>query len=188
MKLKLTHIANSFALLTAIVAAPAAMAADGTITFNGTVSATTCSIAAGGGATGSNNMTVTLPTVSAAALNATGSTAGRTPFSIVLTGCSGSSTQVSTFFENGTLVDQATGQLALSTGSTAQNVEVALLNNSQDAIVVGAPTLSGQKSQTVALNSGGSTALNYFAEYIATGGAATPGTVNTTVSYSLVYQ
>ncbi|WP_245746881.1 fimbrial protein [Paraburkholderia lycopersici] len=165
------------------------MAADGgTITFNGNVSATTCTINAGGGATGSGgDMTVTLPSVSASMLGASGATAGRTPFSIILSGCSGSATQVSTFFANGTLVDQTTGQLILDSTSGAKNVEISLLGESQAPIVVGAPN-GQQNSQLVTLNSSGPTTLKYFAQYIGTGKTVTPGSVSSQVSYSLTYQ
>lgn len=68
-------------------------AADGTITFNGVVTASACtaitSVTADSVATGSPiNATLTLPNVTATTLNAAAGTyAGQTPFSIQLAGC-----------------------------------------------------------------------------------------------------
>nr|WP_244117630.1 fimbrial protein [Burkholderia contaminans] len=165
------------------------MAADGEVTFNGNVLATTCTIGAGGGAVGDRNMTVKLPSVSVSALAKAGDIAGRTPFSILLTGCTGGSTKVSAVFEPGDTVDSSTGRLKLiSTGDTdtvAKNVEINLLNSSQKPLRAG--VASGQQnSQVVTLKDGGAT-LTYFAEYYATG-TATAGSANTRVQYSLDYQ
>ncbi|WP_175425651.1 fimbrial protein [Trinickia violacea] len=128
-----------------------------------------------------------LPSLSPAALPSAGAVAGTTPFSIILTGCTGTASTVQTFFENGSLVDQANGRLNITTASTAENVQIALLNDSQTMMVVGGPD-GTQKSQSVSINKNdGPTTLNYFAQYYATG-AASPGTVNSNVSYSLIYQ
>ncbi|WP_330732926.1 fimbrial protein [Burkholderia territorii] len=110
------------------------MAADGEISFNGKVLSTTCTIGAGGGATGNKNMTVKLPSVSASALANSGDVAGRTPFSIQLSGCTGDSTNVSTVFESGDTVDTVSGRLNLVTAGAdpvATNVQINLLNDSQ---------------------------------------------------------
>lgn len=191
MNFKAIHIAHALAVLTAIAAAPAAMAADangGTITINGAVSANSCTITPGGGASGTSDMTVKLPNVSSSELAANGATAGRTPFSIILSGCSGSSTYVTTFFANGSMVDQATGQLVIASGTgAASGIEISLLNNTQAPITVGAP-VGTQNSQKVGLNSSGNTELKYFAQYIGTGKPVSPGSVSTQVQYSLTYE
>src|SRR5690606_11398524 len=96
---------NYFAVLMLAIVPLAANAADGTITFVGQVTDKTCTIATPGGV----NQVVTLPTVSRATLGAAGATAGRTPFSINLTGCSAG--DVATYFEPGATVDFATGRL-----------------------------------------------------------------------------
>lgn len=166
-----------------------AMAADGEIAFTGKVLATTCSIGAGGGATGNKNMTVKLPSVSASALAGAGNVAGRTPFSIVLSGCTGDSTKVSTVFEAGDTVDAGSGRLNLvsagANDTVATNVQINLLNDQQKPIVAGAAG-GQQNSQVVTLTDGAAT-LNYFAEYYATG-KSTAGSANTRVQYSLDYQ
>ncbi|WP_441602038.1 fimbrial protein [Cupriavidus basilensis] len=172
-----------------MASAPAAMAADGEITFSGQVLSTTCTITGGGGATGTSNMTVKLPTVSVSSLGSSGDTAGRTPFSINLSGCTAGSTKVSTYFEAGNTVDQASGQINLiddgSGKPVAANVRIRLLNNAQNPIVAGAP-VGTQNSQTVDLN-GGAASLQYYAEYVATG-KATAGTADSRIQYSLNYQ
>ncbi|MGU7785166.1 fimbrial protein [Burkholderia sp. PU8-34] len=177
------------AAVAAVATMAPAMAADGEIAFTGKVLSTTCTISAGGGATGSKNMTVKLPSVSASALGAAGDSAGRTPFSIVLSGCSGDSTKVSTVFEPGDTVDSGTGRLKLvsaGTGDTvAANVQIGLLNDKQQPIMAGSPG-ANQNSQAVTMTDGGAT-LQYFAEYHATG-KASAGSANTRVQYSLDYQ
>ena len=180
--MKKTLLSTLLAAASLIALAPVAHAADGTITFTGQITAQTCTIAGNGG---SNNFTVTLPTVSVSSLATAGATAGRTPFSIALSNCTPNTGNVSTYFEAGPTIDTATGQL-LNASGTAKQVEVGLLNSDSSAIMLGAAQAS-QNSEVVALTSGAAT-LNYSSQYVATGGAATAGTVNTTVMYSMTYQ
>ncbi|UVE69752.1 type 1 fimbrial protein [Burkholderia pyrrocinia] len=188
-KISIARLVQGAAAAAVLASMAPAMAADGEIQFSGKVLSTTCSIGAGGGATGNKNMTVKLPSVSQSALEAEGNVAGRTPFSIVLSGCTGESTKVSTVFESGDNVDSASGRLNLvSAGvedAVAQNVQIGLLNDQQRPIKAG---FAGeqQNSQVVALKDGGAT-LNYFAEYHATG-KAVAGSANSRIQYSLDYQ
>lgn len=159
-----------------------AMAADGTITITGAVTDTTCNVAVNGG---SANATVVLPTVSASTLAAAGNTAGTTPFSIALTGCTGITLNTArTWFETGSNVDTVTGRLN-STGS-ATNVQVELLNSAQNPIVAGGtPGSTTQNDVPVDISSGSGT-LNYYARYYAKGPSAA-GSVATQVDYTIVY-
>lgn len=158
-----------------------AMAADGTITINGTITDTTCDISVNNQ---SKDATVTLPTISTAALPAVGSTAGATPFTIALTNCAGASMNTaSTFFEAGTYVEQSSGRLKNSASGTAGNVQVELLNANLGSIMAG--NSYNQGDVAVDISSGGGV-MNYFARYYATG-VVTPGTVNTQVDYTIVY-
>lgn len=188
-KINIARIVQGLAAVGIIASMSPAMAADGELAFNGKVLSTTCSIGAGGGATGSKNLTVKLPSVSTSTLAAAGNVAGRTPFSIVLSGCTGDSTKVSTVFEPGDTIDAASGRLNLvSAGAddtVAKNVQINLLNDKQKPIVAGAAA-GQQNSQQVTLTNGGAT-LNYFAEYYATD-KAVAGSANTRVQYSLDYQ
>ncbi|MFC5527344.1 fimbrial protein [Rhodanobacter ginsengisoli] len=155
-----------------------ARASDGTITINGQVNAATCTVAV----TGTSGSTVTLPTVATTVLGAAGNTAGQTAFSIGLTGCSSGVTKAATYFEAGPNVNAA-GRL--NNSGLASNVNVQLVNSDGTTpIVIGsAAPSSGVGSFAV---SGGTATLNYFARYYATG-AAGPGDVATSVTFSMVY-
>lgn len=166
-----------------------AHAADGTITINGTVTDTTCSI--NGVASGSPaDVSVTLPTVPTGSLASAGAVAGTSnlgDITFTLSGCSGAATKAVAHFENGPTVDQSSGYLLnKASASPATNVEVRLLNASMQPINV----LTGANN-TVSTNgaaiASGSATLNYFAQYYATG-AAQPGSVNTSVQYTMQYQ
>jgi major type 1 subunit fimbrin (pilin) len=164
-------------------------AADGTISFLGTVSDSTCSI--NGVTSGSAaDVSVTLPTVPASSLAAQGAVAGTsspTDLTFALTGCTGTATKVVAGFENGPTVDQDTGYLTNQAGAgAASNVQVRLLNSSMLPIKI-----TTGENNTLAGNSAkitdGAANLKYFAQYYATG-AATAGTVNTSVQYTMQYQ
>lgn len=166
-----------------VLATSSAFAADGTITINGQVTAKTCTINTVKG----KDFTVTLPTVSQSVLAAAGDTAGRTPFTINLTGCTAAS-KVATYFEPGATVDFNTGRLNNASG-TATNVQVQLLGSSNEVIPVLAAGAGGVQanSQLVTVSSTGAADLNYYAQYYATG-ASTPGNVATSVKYTIIYQ
>ncbi|MFL9878968.1 fimbrial protein [Herbaspirillum rhizosphaerae] len=167
------------ALLTIATLAPlASFAADGTITFSGSITAQTCTINGG-----TPNLAVTLPKISATALAVAGAKAGATPFTIALTGCTPASGNVRAFFEVGANVDTATGRLK-NTG-TATNVQIGLTNVDGSNIAVGAA--SGAQGTTYVPISSGNANLTYMAQYVATG-AATSGTVTTSVTYTIEFQ
>jgi len=177
---------SAAALLMSSAFAASAFAADGTITFNGKITDTTCTISVDGG---NKDATVTLPTVSASTLAAIGATAGATPFTISLSNCSGTSlTTASTYFEPGAYVDSTTGRLNID--STAEDaatlVQVQLLNADRNPIIAGTSVSNGQNDIPVDISSGSGT-LNYFAQYYATG-ASTAGSVTTQVDYTMVYE
>lgn len=184
MKMNKTAIALAVFGLTG---AGSALAADGTITFNGKITDQTCEITTPGG----KDFTVTLPTVSAQTLAAAGEVAGRTPFAINLSNCSAG--QVATYFEPGPTVDYNTGRLnnqidAASNGAT--NVQIQLLGENNGFLPVLAAGANGAQTNsqwvTVA-NEGDGADLNYYAEYYATA-AAGAGDVSTNVQYTIIYQ
>lgn len=158
----------------------ASHAADGTISFNGSIVAQTCTINGNGG--GSKDFAVQLPTVSASALNGAGQVAGRTPFNIQLTGCSGTG-NVHAYFESGATTNVSTGNLILNAGG-ADNVEIGLLNSDLSPIMAGAADAS-QNSKGVPIASGTAT-LSYYAQYVATDVAGS-GPADSSVMYTLVY-
>lgn len=181
---KLLLTASSSLLLAS--AASQAFAYDGVITFNGTVTAETCTISAAGG---TNNGTVTLPTVATSALAKAADTAGSTQFTIALSNCSGAAKQAAAWFESGSNVNPATGRL-INTG-TASNVDVALYNiGATNPINVGQGNGFGTSGSpfNITGSAGSATAtLNYQAKYYATA-AATAGSVVASVNYTIQYQ
>ena len=175
-------IKTSNALIAAIASvfiAQSAFAVDGTITINGQITDTTCSIAVNNG---TNDGTVTLPTVSANALSSIGSVAGTTPFNIVLSGCAGSTlNNAYAYFEPGPTVETSTGRLNNSSG-TATGAQVRLLDKVSMPIVVGGTSQGGVVEDV----SGGGATLGYYAQYYANS-AVTAGVVATQVNYTIVY-
>ena len=160
-------------------------AADGLITIKGQIVDTTCTVSVNGGA---KDTTVTLPKVSSSSLGAYGQTAGATPFSIALSGCTGvSMTTASTHFEPGSHVDGLTGRLNndLTAADAATNVQVELLNSKMSPIKAGAAN-ADQNDIPVDISTG-SGLLNYYAQYYATD-LASPGAVSTLVNYTITYQ
>lgn len=167
-----------------LAAAPlAASAADGTITFNGEITDKTCTVSTPQG----KDFTVTLPTVGASALAASGQVAGRTPFSINLTQCDAGS--VATYFEPGATIDASSGRLNnTATANAATQVQLQLLGSNNLALPVAAGG-AGQpqtNSQWVTVAADGSANLNYAVEYYAQG-AVSPGEVTSSVKYTIIY-
>jgi major type 1 subunit fimbrin (pilin) len=159
-----------------------AYASDGTISFTGNISTTTCSISVAGSG---NNGAITLPSISTKALSAALATAGTAPFSISLSGCTGAATQAAIWFENDSNVNAA-GRL-INTG-TASNVDVAIYNTaSSTPIPIGQTSSVFGSSGTAFPISSGSATLKYLAKYYATG-VATAGTVVASVNYTVQYQ
>ncbi|AIO44528.1 fimbrial protein [Burkholderia cenocepacia] len=181
---KITTLMSAVALATG-VAANIAHASDGSINFQGAVIASTCKIS---NVAADGNLAVMLPDVGTGQLSAAGMSAGRTPFSFQLTGCSTSAdapTLVGVSFEAGPSVNLATGRLKpIDMPNPASNVELALLNDKYQPIKVGAD-YTEQNSQAVSIVDGGAT-LQYAVEYVATG-VATAGDASSYVTYSLVY-
>lgn len=177
----------SAALLAATAAvgfAPTAQAVDGTINITGQVVGQTCKVE--GTAFGTQaTKNVALPLVLAPVLNAAGNTANKTPFSLSITGCDPALSTVQTQF-SGANIDATTGNLKLTGTGTATNVEIQLLNASNQVMPLNGSTATAQNSQVVSL-SGGAATMNYSAQYIAVGGAAGAGSANTSVEFTMNY-
>ncbi|RQR53132.1 type 1 fimbrial protein [Burkholderia sp. Bp9125] len=181
----------------AFMAMNAAHASDGKIEFAGSVVASTCQVNGG-----TKDLTVTLPQASTNQLTAVGATAGRTPFTLALSGCTTDSKdgegqsisapvkKVSVAFEPGATVDLGSGRLKLQGDGAAGNVQIQILNDQYKAIKIGADS----KDQGVQIadidtsESGTGTAtLQFAAEYYATSATVTGGSANSHVTYSLTY-
>ncbi|GLQ99497.1 fimbrial protein [Dyella mobilis] len=180
----------------AAVAPQAATAAttssSGTLTINGLVTGSTCSVAINGGTA---NATITLPTVATSELSAAGNTAGWTAVTFAFSGCTltgnnstGTAiTSVLPYFQQGATT-ASDGNLTNATGS-AGNVEVAFSNTNSGAtaslVKMNQPV--GSQNVTAATVTGGAATEKLYAGYYATG-ASTAGTVATTVQYDIAYQ
>ena len=178
--MKLVHVLAGIALL---AASSAAAARDGTIHFEGSVIAPTCVLTNGPSPA---DIRVKLPAVAVSALSAAGEVAGRTPFIIRVADCDASTTQVQTFFEPGPTINTSSNNLTLQGGTgIAGNVQLQLLNADHSQVLLGNP-LGLQNTQSVAVEGGGA-ALRYYAQYVATG-AATAGSANSSVTFTMIYQ
>lgn len=170
---------------------PTALAADtGTITFSGQVLNSTCSVSGNGG---SNDFTVTLPTVQKSALPSSGAySAGARPFTLNLTGCPVNATpvKVGAQFYSSKADAKLLGGLQNATGpGYASGVAVQLLDKDGGAVAIGnaAPSGNADVTNQVAVNGSGNATLNYSAQYYVTGTVGA-GTVSTFVQYVINYQ
>lgn len=169
-----------------LLSASGAHAADGTITITGQVVDSSCAIAVNGG---TGDATVVLPSVSKTTLANPDDVAGSTAVNMTLSGCPATGS-VRAYFE-ALNVDQSTGHLINTASATpAENVQVQVTNASGSAIDL--RTNDNSTNSFVAFTDDGAgvgTAnLQYGVQYIATGGAATAGQVETQLVYSLDYQ
>ncbi|GLQ49540.1 fimbrial protein [Dyella flava] len=173
-----------------MLASQAAMAADGTITFNGSISAVTCTVHGGTAGSNSGNFTVTLPTVASSAFaSGVGSTAGATPYNIYVgaageAGCT-NGTQVSVHYEpTSPRVDPATGNLKLDTGTgVATGVQLQLLNAGNQSAI----NLANAPDSTPITIAGNTATLPFYAQYVSTATGVTAGTANSSVLYTVKY-
>lgn len=193
MNLKPTLLAASLALATgALALAPAAFAADGTITINGQVVAATCNISFNGGtaATAPVNGTVTMPPVATSSLATAGSVAGAMPFSIGISGCTAEASKNMVTVFSGANINTTDGNLTIAAGAgNATNVEVQLANAATPG--TGLKLNLGEDNQgvtPVAVSAAGNATANFVAQYYASAANATAGTVTTSVNYTLVYE
>jgi len=184
-----TLLSAAMAATLGFVAAGTASAADGKISFKGTISDVTCTVTGGAGTdAGVQNFTVTLPTVGKTALATSGSRAGDTLFSVIFggagqTGCTNGKVASLRFEAAQSPVDAATGRLINSTGAgSAAVVQVGLLNNSKQDINL----YSGANSPSATI-AGNTATVNYWAQYYAPAAGVTAGSVDTYVMYSVVY-
>ncbi|MFJ2364010.1 fimbrial protein [Pseudomonas sp. NPDC087697] len=164
-----------------------AFAASGnTISFKGQVSDQTCQVSVNGNAA---NPIILLPTVAASDLSAVGSTAGQTPFTIAVSGCTAptSGLAIKTTFLGKDVT--TAGNLGNSSGATkggATNVQIQLMDadkGGKPVVLNGITSVAG-----LALAAGEQTASHDFAvRYISETGGATAGTVSASAQYSLDY-
>ncbi|HEV6965651.1 type 1 fimbrial protein [Roseateles sp.] len=158
------------------LAAGGAYAVDGTVTVTGTVTGVTCLISA---------PAVTLPTVSTTALASNGAVAGLTSWTVTTSGCTGTgATATNAYIEPGSTINTS-GRITKTSG-TATNVEVQMLTSGMvvmDLSKTYGSQYAGQTTNTVALNSG----QTFYLRYYATPSGAGAGTFTSSFTYTLVY-
>lgn len=197
MNVRIKRAMAAAGIATAMALPMSSQASDGTITFTGAVTASTCTLSVNGG-NNAGTATVALPTVDTAALTNVSpkTTAAGTFFSIGVSACNAvadigvgpsAPTHVQIYFEAGPNVDQATGGLINTVGGS--NVEVNLYNAS-NATIVGTQIMPGTPTnQPTALTILAGGTQWFYAGYstAGAGAAATAGAVSTSVTYSLIY-
>ncbi|MCK9060528.1 type 1 fimbrial protein [Haemophilus influenzae] len=175
-------------------------APDGTITFNGRVVDQTCTVS-----TGTNgNFDVTLPTVNKTLLT-NGAIAGRTKFDIQLKGCKQATTQGTSnvrayFLPNTEYVDPNTHNLKnIASGSApAEHVQIQLTHADTSKVIAVGENVDTQENKpynswfnfendTAATGTAKAT-LTYYAQYVAVGGDAGEGVVQSKVEYNIIYK
>ena len=163
--------------MAALLAPLVASASDGTITFGGNLKTETCTI------TAPANFTVTLPTVPVSSLATLYDQAGETQFSIAVSNCTAVITGANVFFEDGPNV--LSFDDTLKNNGSATNVELVIKTadgGAIDLVSLGSIQYS-QFNSNISSNAG---RLDFRVAYIATG-LVTPGTVQSSVTYSMVY-
>ncbi|WP_431223619.1 fimbrial protein [Serratia sp. L9] len=183
-------LAMAFSMAIFGLASTSVSAIDGNINFLGEVTDTTCLIN-GTTPNGAVDVNVNLKAVQASSLSSSGTTANATPFKITLGGpgdlnCTNGKIAAVYFEPNSPAIDKTTGWLKnIETTNPASRVQVQILNGeTNDAINL----LTGVGNIAPKTIAGNTAEYNYFGQYIAVDGAATPGKVASTVRYSIVYQ
>lgn len=176
-------IALSAAL--AIGASFSASAQSGTITFNGEITATTCTITWPGSGGTATDPIVTLPTVPTTALASAGATAGKRAVSLVIGGSDAQCTSGLAAIELNPNRDanQANGYLNnTATVDPATNVQIALRDASDAPINIATPWRSAEIDLSTTQQ------IDFAAEYRSTAAAAGPGNVTASVGYTIDYK
>jgi len=186
--MKLIKFASAATLLLAAAGANAQSYGSGIIEFTGEVTDLTCTISGGAGASGTTNITVPMDPVEASALSASGATAGLHPYQLVIGGPGQGTCQngkVATLYFDPTAgqVDGANGNLRnQEPTSPAANTQIQVLY--KNAVVdfrdptfkIDAPAIVNNTS-----------VIDMASQYIANGGAAAPGFVQSAINYKVVY-
>jgi major type 1 subunit fimbrin (pilin) len=172
---------NKIAIVAAGLVLSTAALANNTIKFQGEVADQTCDISINGNA---STPLILLPTVATTALANPGDTAGQTPFTISLSGCtaSASATAIKTVFVGNNLT--ANGRMG-NTG-TAEGVSLQLVDPAAPTTPLDLTGQTGAAGLILAAND--NTAAHDFAVEYYSEGTIAPGSVLGSVQYSVSYQ
>ena len=183
---KTTQSIFAASALALLVMSASSQASDGTITFNGELTASTCDVIVDGQGA---DATIQLPIVSTADLKAASKVAGRTGFNMALNNCSGTLKTASAFFEAGATVGTVTGRLkntVTAPNGGATNVSLQLLDGDNSNVIQAGNQNQITNNSFVDVASGSGT-LSYAVQYYAEN-ATTPGLVSSNVVYSIMYK
>lgn len=150
------------------------------LSFGGALSTATCNI------TGPASFTVNLPTVAQTSFASIGVYAGTTQFSIALTGCTMGLTGANVFFESGPDVGPDAARGGLINRGTAGNVHLRLEDHKRTNVYLNFPVENYQYEYYIDNIESGAARLDFYVSYYATG-PVTPGTVNSSITYSMFY-
>lgn len=203
MEMKKTAMSSLFLLAAGV--GQYAVAATGTVDFEGEVTAETCyaNVNGSGASTGSANALIRLPSIGIGALPAAGATAGTTRFTIVVSQdaagtapCAATiaggvaASEVYAVFEAGPENDLQ-GRLVNSAGvGAAENVKLQLLNKDGMQILAGASgadASTAQRSTVETMVNARSPGLVHYVQYYATA-PAKAGLVTGKAIYTLAYK
>ncbi|QAU24793.1 type 1 fimbrial protein [Dyella sp. M7H15-1] len=189
--MKHIKLASAVAIAMGITFAGVASAASsngGTITFTGTVADTTCTVTGGSGTDGGQgNFSVALDNTQPSDLAAAGDTSEPKAFTVQIGApgqgsCTDGKVASMSFLTSSPRIDAATGALKNALSGEATNVQIQL-TDSNGAINLADPSYS-QQSPEIANNTA---SIPFSAQYLAVGGAATPGLISTSVVYAVNY-
>ncbi|KND60095.1 putative fimbrial protein [Candidatus Burkholderia verschuerenii] len=158
----------------ASMTANATMPFDGTIHFTGKALGSTCVVEGG-------ESYVTLPTFSINTMTA-GSTAGDTPFTVAVRNCAQTNTKVSVYWNS---TDTITENGRLKNNGTATGLELQLLN--ADGSVIDMSQGEGAQNSKGGTFVDGSASLPYVVRYYFATDRPSQGSIESYVTYSVVY-
>ncbi|MDN6859326.1 fimbrial protein [Pseudomonas sp. CAN2814] len=153
----------------------------GVINITGKVTETSCVLDSS-----ATNIDVRLPTVDKDSLAAAQATAGRTGFTMQVTGCA-DGVKVSAAFVPDSNVDTY-GNLKNSVSGGASNVQVQLLDQNQAVINVNTDDATSQQARAVTVSGSNPVTLQYYAQYYSQAGSAGAGDVAAMANYQLTYE
>lgn len=166
--------------LAALGASAGAFAADGTLTFEGVVSAKTCTLDAA-----SANQTVVLPSVTTSDFAGAGSVAAAQPFSLRATGCDAGAVAAAVF-ATGNNVDPATGNL-MNTVAGGTDAQIGIFQ--QDGSTrINLANFGDSASYTAVADGSNNVVLDFVAKYVAKNADTTAGQLRTSIQYTMSYQ
>ena len=171
-------------------------AADGTITFNGKVTAASCTVTGGasGGSSASTNLNVTLPSITTGSIGSNkGDLAGMTAFNITLSNCKSQTETAEKMRVSFSGVGDPANQYVLkNTASTspAGGVGIQLLKEDGVSIIDinGGSNKADETTLPTSTETEESYILNFNAAYVNVGGTApTAGNVEAVANYTIEY-